>query len=59
MESRSPDYNPAFMDAYADLIAGQIYPPDTQCDAVQGAGSYLCRVIIVFWDTNYVGMTSY
>ena len=44
MTSRSPSYNASVSDAYADQLAGQIYLPDEQCEIIDGAGSYLCRV---------------
>ena len=44
MTSRSPSYNASALDAYADQLAGQIYLPDEQCEIIDGAGSYLCRV---------------
>ena len=44
MTSRSASYNASALDAYADQLAGQIYLPDEQCEIIDGAGSYLCRV---------------
>ena len=44
MTSRATSYNASALDQYTDQLAGQIYLPDEQCEIIDGAGSYLCRV---------------
>ena len=44
MTSRATSYNATALDEYANQLAGQIYLPDEQCEIIDGAGSYLCRV---------------
>jgi hypothetical protein len=35
------------IDPYANDLAGQVYNPDTQCEMMQGKGSFLYRVRIL------------
>ena len=44
MTTRSSAYNPKALEKYSNDLMGQIYPPDDQCEAQFGNGSFLCRV---------------
>ena len=44
MASRSIDYDPSALDAYANDHAGQVYPPDQQCKESFGSEWVLNRV---------------
>ena len=61
MTTRSSGYNPKALEKYTNDLMGQIYPPDDQCEAQFGNGSFLCRVrslcIIInqmSYQTNYL-----
>ena len=43
MTKRFPSYDPEALKKYSKDLLGQIYPPDYQCEAKFGNGSYLCR----------------
>ena len=44
MTSRSSSYDATALASYQAALAGQLYPPDTQCENIQGTGSYMDRV---------------
>ena len=44
MTSRSSSYDATALASYQAALAGQLYPPDTQCENIQGTGSYMHRV---------------
>ena len=50
MTSRSSEYDPSALDAYANDHAGQVYLPDQQCEESFGTGYVLYRVCI----QNYI-----
>ena len=47
MVVRSPRYNSSALYEFANDLMGQIYPPDVQCEAINGKGSYMCRVHLI------------
>ena len=53
MTSTHTGYNASALDRFANQLAGQIYPPDVQCEEDIGSGSYLCRVSPLTPDTVF------
>ena len=48
MRTRSASYNASGFSEFTGELLGQIYDPDSQCEAVNGKGSYMCRVSFPF-----------
>ena len=44
MATLTANYDTSDLDPYINELAGQVYPPDTQCEYTEGTGSYLLRV---------------
>ena len=44
MTTRTSTFNASALAEYQNDLLGQIYPPDDQCEAIDGHGSYMCRV---------------
>ena len=44
MRTRSASYNASALNEFSSELLGQIYNPDDQCEAINGKGSYMCRV---------------
>ncbi|XP_052282883.1 streptococcal hemagglutinin-like isoform X2 [Dreissena polymorpha] len=50
LSTRTANYDTSDLDPYLSHLAGQVYPPDTQCQYIQGAGSALYRG---YYNYNY------
>ena len=46
MRTKSARFNASALNEFSGELLGQIYDPDTQCEAINGKGSYMCRVSV-------------